>query len=205
MFMRTWLPRFVAVALMTAAVCSASALSQDRNATIRGVLLDPNGEAIAGADITLMLRKCRCDDCDDKVKCDCCPARKATTTTEGGRFTFEVPPGAYQVTVVAAGFKPLSADVNLSANEVQEVTLKAEVGPADGAVQVTAPAAGVADAQQPAAAQQAANATVSGQAQGLTAQGKRVPLAGAEVIITSSQCRCDPCDDKITCDCCPGA
>lgn len=44
-------------------------------------------------------KQCKCSQCDDPNKCKCCPGQFTVTTTEEGRFDFNVPSGKYYLRV----------------------------------------------------------------------------------------------------------
>jgi len=96
--------------MLTLSVLAVFSLGPATNAqtvtgTISGVVVDPNGAVVAGADVTLIN-----DQTNDK---------REQPTNESGRFTFaSVQPGVYSLRIEHAGFETLvRTKVVLSANE----------------------------------------------------------------------------------------
>lgn len=66
---------------------------------VAGRVLNRNHKPVSGVQLTLSLIKCRCQDCPDKKKCDCCPLQQNYTTTETGTYAFRANPGTYLIKV----------------------------------------------------------------------------------------------------------
>jgi hypothetical protein len=72
-------------------VCSLTASAQSGTSSLRGILTDPSGAAVVGADVTL--------------KNDSTGLQRATTSGQRGEYQFlQVTPGSYSVEVHASGF-----------------------------------------------------------------------------------------------------
>src|SRR5215475_2698282 len=105
------------------AVCAAGAVAQYR-AGIQGTVLDPQNTAISGATVTLTNKE---------------TGRTQTATTdEGGVYNFlSLPPGRYQLTAEASGFKKKSlTDLAVSAERIQAVNVTLELGDVSQSVTV---------------------------------------------------------------------
>jgi len=102
-------------------VCCANVLAQSSTSSVSGVVVDPQGNVVAGATVTLV---------DDQKNFS-----RTQTTTEGGNFAFTlIPPGTYRLEAEAKGFKkavltnvgaqvakPTTLTVQLEIGNVQEV------------------------------------------------------------------------------------
>jgi hypothetical protein len=79
--------------------------AQSLSGAVSGSVVDPSGDAIAGASVTLLSEATR--------------QTRSTTTNELGAFTFfSAPPGSYSVTIEHQGFQGLQRTaLALSANE----------------------------------------------------------------------------------------
>src|SRR5438094_7670044 len=91
--------------LLALVVLSTAALAQSVTGTISGVVLDPNGAVVAGADLTLVNVQT-----NDK---------RNQPTNEAGRFNFaSLQPGVYTLKIEHQGFETmLRTKIVLSANE----------------------------------------------------------------------------------------
>lgn len=88
--------------LVTFALCAATVLGQQANASLRGQVLDEFGGAIVGATVTVI---------------DAKGTEKTTTTNDQGLYVVNgLAPGKYTVRVVTSGFAPYeNAEVNVVA------------------------------------------------------------------------------------------
>src|SRR5215218_7805861 len=69
-----------------------TAFGQTGTSSVRGTIVDPLGKVVSGATVTLTNTETN--------------TSRTQTTTDSGVFAFEqVPPGPYEVTVEATGFK----------------------------------------------------------------------------------------------------
>ena len=91
--------------LLSVVLLSSSATAQTITGTISGVVVDPNGAVVAGANVTLINEQTN--------------DRRDQSTSESGRFSFaSAQPGVYSLRVEHAGFETLlRTKVVLSANE----------------------------------------------------------------------------------------
>lgn len=105
-----------------------AAAAQSSTATLQGLIADPSGAAVPGAEVTI--------------------ANTATnitrrfTTAASGLYSFPLlPPGAYRIEVVKTGFKPLTrSNIVLQVSDRVSLDLKLEVGAATERVTVDATA-----------------------------------------------------------------
>lgn len=88
-----------------------------------GKVVDRNKKPVSGVQLTLLLKKCRCEDCPDKKKCDCCPLQLRYTTTESGAFQFEAAPGTYTVRAQLGDAKA-EREVTISGKARQQVDIE---------------------------------------------------------------------------------
>ena len=114
---------------------SSSLVAQSISGSISGSVLDPSGEAIVGASVTLVSDQTR--------------ETRTATTNEAGSFTFfSLLPGFYSATITQAGFQGFERTaMKLSANErlslgairlkIGDVTEKVTVEAVGSAVQTT--------------------------------------------------------------------
>jgi hypothetical protein len=108
---------FLAAAFALLLVCSSAVFAQDLDdVTISGRIVDPNGQAIAGATITA-------------TRVETGQSRSVTTNDEGRYRIIELPPGTYTVRAEASGFGPKERVdlVTVSGQNVQ-LDLGLEVG-----------------------------------------------------------------------------
>ena len=122
-------------ALLLFLLIASSLVAQSISGSISGSVLDPSGQAIVGASVTLVSDQTR--------------ETRTTTTNEVGAFTFfSLLPGAYSATIEQRGFQGLERTaMNLSANErlslgaihlkIGDVTEKVTVEAVGSAVQTT--------------------------------------------------------------------
>lgn len=96
-------------------LCVAIATAQGENQiTVSGTVADTSGAVVAGARISVKLKKCKCEDCPNPSDCKCCPNQVKVETGGDGTFSFSVPHGTYEVSVVAG---ERNAQVTLDLNE----------------------------------------------------------------------------------------
>src|SRR5256885_12356796 len=87
------------------AIFTSALLAQSSSGTITGRVLDPTGQAVPAATLTL-------------TKTDTRDARTLSTTATGDFVFTALQPGPYTLTVKASGFKTFEkTDLNLSASE----------------------------------------------------------------------------------------
>jgi hypothetical protein len=75
-----------------------------------GRVVDQSGAALPGVTVILQ-RGCRCRDCKDPEKCDCCvDARTVQVSGADGEFSFMVEPGTYSLLAELEGFSVVEVD-----------------------------------------------------------------------------------------------
>lgn len=94
-----------------------------RDTKIEGSVTDPNGAAIAHAEVKLKLIRCKCRDCPKPEECACCPDALTTETNEDGAFSFTVRPGTYSLRASVAGFKVTESEVEVNAGDTKVVKM----------------------------------------------------------------------------------
>src|ERR671912_1107988 len=116
---------FTAACLLLA--CALAATAQEGTATLRGTVLDANGAAVPGAQVSIANQETGLN------------RRTATTGGDGEDVFTSLTPGLYRIMVEAAGFKrSLKENVKLDVGEEQEFKVSLEVGGADETVTVSA-------------------------------------------------------------------
>ena len=120
--------RFAAALLAVGSLMTTIVQGQTIQGQINGIVTDPSGSVIAGADIVL-----RSLDTDSERK---------TVSAEGGvYFLSSVPPGRYSLTVSAQGFQSYRvSDLTLSVNQAQTINVQMAVGAVTQTVNVEAAA-----------------------------------------------------------------
>ncbi|HYP52798.1 MAG TPA: carboxypeptidase-like regulatory domain-containing protein [Pyrinomonadaceae bacterium] len=105
---------------------AAAAAAQTGTATVRGTVTDPQGQAVAGATVTLSNAERNF-------------TRTQTTNDEGG-YTFSlIPPGTYRLEAEATGFKKsVVASLNALVDTPQDFNVTMEVGAVTESVDVSA-------------------------------------------------------------------
>src|SRR5882724_2790725 len=99
------LPLIVAM-LLTSVVCPLAVLAQQSEGSIGGTVKDQNGDAVSGAEVTLLHPQQA--------------VLRTTTTDSGGRFKFEsVQRGSYEIRISQAGFSLYRSSVLLSAGDAE--------------------------------------------------------------------------------------
>jgi len=114
--------------LLLLALSSTAAIfaqSQSNAADLVGTVTDPNGAVIAGATVTAKNTATNI-------------SRTATTNDSGEYQLIGLPPGSYEVSVVASGFKKSVAPVTLTLGQSAALTIKLEIGSQDLVVDVPA-------------------------------------------------------------------
>jgi outer membrane receptor protein involved in Fe transport len=116
----------MAMTFLLLALASAAS-AQEGTAALRGTVLDPNGAAVAGAQVSIANQETGLN-------------RRTSTTGEDGDYTFtSLTPGLYRITVEAANFKRVVKEgVKLDVGEEEELKLSLEIGGASETVTVTA-------------------------------------------------------------------
>jgi len=71
-------------------------------AKLSGTVKDRTGAAVSDVEITIT-PDCKCSDCKDARKCECCPDQMRVTTDSGGHYQVNIPAGTYKLQ--AKGFK----------------------------------------------------------------------------------------------------
>jgi len=119
--------KYFNLSLMFIVLCCASQVcfAQIDRGTISGIVTDPSGSAISGANVT--------------VTNTAMGTQNATVTTGAGAYTIpELPAGQYSVTVKAAGFRELIRNgITVSVGETASVDLQLAVGQATETITVT--------------------------------------------------------------------
>src|ERR1041384_7881128 len=107
---------------------AAPAFAASNNASIRGVVNDPAGAAVAGAEVSLVSPPTS--------------FARATTTNSSGAYSFaDVPPGRYDVTVSAQGFSSsVVSGLELNVADVRELNVALVAGQLKEEITVQAPA-----------------------------------------------------------------
>ncbi|HEV7905547.1 MAG TPA: TonB-dependent receptor [Pyrinomonadaceae bacterium] len=103
-----------------------AASAQEGTAALRGTVLDPNGAAVPGAQVSIANQETGLN-------------RRTSTTGEDGEYAFtSLTPGLYRITVEAANFKRVVKEgVKLNVGEEQEFKVNLEIGGAAETVTVT--------------------------------------------------------------------
>jgi hypothetical protein len=105
-------------------ILGANAAFADVYATIRGIITDPTGAVVSGAQITATNTQTG--------------VSKTTTSQTNGLYEFlQLPIGTYRVDVTKDGFKTFkSSEFPLTVNQIYELTAKLEIGMANETVEV---------------------------------------------------------------------
>jgi hypothetical protein len=120
--------RRLLLVILTALSAALGAHSQTFRGAINGTVTDPTGAAVPGATVTATE--------------EATSAAHNSISTSDGEFSFQdIPPGAYKVTVTAAGFQALTiSSVTVTAGNIYTVPVKLTVGQQTTAVEVAAAA-----------------------------------------------------------------
>jgi hypothetical protein len=121
---RMLFPR-LAAALLAAVVFTANVYGQAFTATLAGVVVDPNDAAIPGAIV--------------KIRNQATNDTRQMSTSAEGRYVFsQLPPGVYEVTAEAQGFRTMvRSGVALAVNQTVELNLPMQLGEVTQTVQIT--------------------------------------------------------------------
>jgi hypothetical protein len=113
-------------AFITLLLLAGSIPAQTGTSSVNGQVLDPQGEAVPGALVTLTSNETN--------------AVRTQKTNDKGSFVFDlIPPGTYRVEVEATGFKKaIVTDVRALVSKPTDVSLQLEVGSISEAVSVSA-------------------------------------------------------------------
>jgi hypothetical protein len=111
---------------MTLLLLASAVPAQTGTSSIRGQVMDPKGQAIAGATVTLVNTETN--------------ASRNQVSNENGSFAFDlVQPGAYRLEAEATGFKKsIITDVRALVAKISELTITLEVGAISEAVSISA-------------------------------------------------------------------
>jgi hypothetical protein len=112
--------------LLVCLACCLSAVAQSSTSSVDGSVVDPQGNVVPGATVTLTNAQKNFS--------------RTQTTTESGTFAFSlIPPGQYEVTAEAQGFKKrVLTDVNAQVAKATSITVQLEVGSVSEVVTVSA-------------------------------------------------------------------
>jgi Carboxypeptidase regulatory-like domain len=105
----------LSLALLLVLVALDSARAQTPTGTITGLVTDPSGAALAGAQVSIANRATG-------------QTRILTTTREGHYSAAALPPGVYHVTVEALAFRRLEREASVEAGTTTTVDLTLELG-----------------------------------------------------------------------------
>lgn len=114
----------VLIASFVLVLLASVSFAQTGSSSVRGIVSDPQGNAIAGANVTL----------SDTARSF---SRTQVTNTDGGYVFTGVPPGDYRVEVETKGFKKsITADVHARVDTSTNVDVQLEVGSVSETVNV---------------------------------------------------------------------
>jgi len=114
----------VLIASFVLVLLASASFAQTGSSSVRGIVSDPQGNAIAGANVTL----------SDTARSF---SRTQVTNTDGGYVFTGVPPGDYRVEVETKGFKKsITADVHARVDTPTNVDVQLEVGSVSETVNV---------------------------------------------------------------------
>jgi hypothetical protein len=117
--------REVSFLLILGLLCLGPAIAQSPNATINGIVLDPSGAAIAGAQIIVV---------NDATSVQ----HQATTNSAGIYVVTNLPPGPYRIQVAKIGFKTLmKPDIVLNVQDALAINFTLPIGAVSEIVTVT--------------------------------------------------------------------
>ena len=106
---------------------ASNSTAQSQTARISGVVTDPQGSAIA----------------DAQVSAESIPAAGAPSggaSAADGRFVLTLPPGRYRVTIARDSFAPATQEITVAAGEMRELQVRLALEPLSSKVVVTAQA-----------------------------------------------------------------
>src|SRR5689334_79965 len=112
--------------LLVCLACCLSAAAQSSTSSVDGTVVDPQGNVIPGATVTLTNAQKN--------------FTRTQTTTDNGSFAFTlIPPGQYTVVAEAQGFKKaILSDVSAQVAKATTLTVSLEVGSVTESVTVSA-------------------------------------------------------------------
>jgi len=112
--------------LLIVLMLSSTVPAQTGKSSVRGTVLDPQGQAIAGANVTL-----------SSVETG---TSRTQTTTDNGGFVFDLlTPGLYRIEVEATGFKKsVLSEISALVDKATPVDIKLEIGDVSESVTVSA-------------------------------------------------------------------
>ena len=96
-------------------------------ATLTGILTDPHGESVAGAEVRV-------------VSIPAAGAAAQTQSETDGRFSLTLNPGRYRVSITLESFVRVEQEVTLAAGETRELRIQLALEPLSASVLVTAQA-----------------------------------------------------------------
>jgi len=111
--------------MLFATVLVPVAFPQAFTANLTGLVTDPGQAAVPSASVRLLNRSTQ-------------ESRQATTSTEGRYVFSQLLPGAYEITVEAAGFKiTTNTGITLTANQAAEINIALQIGNVSESISVT--------------------------------------------------------------------
>ncbi len=102
---------------------TAAAINNDGQ--VVGHVVDQTGASLPGVTVTLHMG-CRCQDCSDPVRCDCCPDAVVQVTNAQGEVRFlNLSAGSYTLAASLEGFSETVQDVTVASGRTTrlEVTM----------------------------------------------------------------------------------
>jgi hypothetical protein len=104
---------------------SLTQTGNENKVVVSGTVRDLNGAAVAGAQILLTLKKCKCIDCPPGDECKCCPNQRTATSNESGGYSLSIAHGTYHVLVSSSGRQAeLDLDLNEGTTRTADFTVK---------------------------------------------------------------------------------
>ncbi len=113
--------------LLTALCVVPSSIAQSKNAVISGSVTDPQGSAIAEAQIGV-----------ESIPASGAPVK--AVSSQDGRFNLTLTPGRYRVTITHDSFASVGQEVTIAAGETRELQIRLALEPLSSKVVVTAQA-----------------------------------------------------------------
>src|SRR6266850_8039633 len=113
------------IASFVLVLLASASFAQTGSSSVRGIVSDPQGNAIAGANVTL-------------ANAERNFSRSQTTGTDGGYLFKPVPPGTYRLEIESKGFKKsVVATVQAQVDTASDVNVQLEVGSVSETVTIT--------------------------------------------------------------------